>query len=93
MRSSILAWAFPDTGAQVTLINPAMVAAMGGANLVTTASLLIKDAGGHLMNTEGAVFIVISHKDNVTGLMRKTHQMAYISPQAEDVVLSREESP
>ena len=68
-----MAWAFPDTGAQVTLINPAMVAAMGGANLVTTASLLIKDAGGHLMNTEGAVFIVISCKDNVTGLMRKTH--------------------
>ena len=29
MRSYILAWAFPDTVAQVTLINPAMVAAMG----------------------------------------------------------------
>ena len=54
MRSSIIAWAFPDTGAQVTLINPAMVAAMGGANLITPKSLQIKDAGNHLMETEGA---------------------------------------
>ena len=46
MRSSIFALAFPDTGAQVTLINPSMVQAMGGASLVTNASLLIKDAGG-----------------------------------------------
>ena len=90
MRSYIFAWAFPDTGAQVTLINPSMVRAMGGASLVTSASLLIKDAGGHLMNKQGAVFIVISRKDKVTGLMKKTHQMAYVSPQAEDVVLSRE---
>ena len=53
MRSSIMAWAFADTGAQVTLINPAMVAAMGGANFITPASLQIKDAGNHLMETEG----------------------------------------
>ena len=79
MRSSIIAWAFPDTGAQVTLINPAMVSAMGDANLVTPASLLIKDVGGHLMETEGAVFVTITQKDNVTGLKSKTHQMVYIS--------------
>ena len=90
MRTPIFGWAFPDTGAQVTLINPALVRAMGGANLVKSASLLIKDAGGHLMETAGAVFVVISHKDEVNGLIRKTHQMAYVSPQAEDLVLSRE---
>jgi hypothetical protein len=49
MWSALMAWAFPDSGAQVTLINPAMVNTMGGANLVTPASLLIKDAGGHFM--------------------------------------------
>ena len=80
MRTPIIGWAFPDTGAQVTLINPAMVRAMGGASLVKNASLLIKDAGGHLMETEGAVFLVISHKDRVNGLVKKTHQMAYVSP-------------
>ena len=56
MMTPILGWAFPDTGAQVTLINPAMVRAMGGASLVDSASLLIKGAGGHRMKTEGAVF-------------------------------------
>ena len=90
MRTPILGWAFPDTGAQVTLINPAMVRAIGGASLVKSASLLIKDAGGHLMKTEGAVFLVISHKDRVNVLIRKTPQMAYVSPQSEDLVLSRE---
>ena len=67
-----------------------MVKARGGAGLVTNASLLIKDAGGYLMNTQRAVFIVISLKDKVTGLMTRSHQMAYVSQQAEDVVLSRE---
>ena len=71
MRTSILGWAFPDTGAQVTLINPSMVKAMGGASLVKNASLLIKDAGGHLMKTQRAVFLVISLKDRVTGLIKK----------------------
>ena len=47
MRTPLLGWAFPDTGAQVTLINPSMVKAMGGASQVKNASLLIKDAGGH----------------------------------------------
>ena len=42
------------------------------------------------MKTQGAVFLVISRKDRVTGLIKKTHQMAYVSPQAEDLVLSRE---
>ena len=90
MRSSIMAWAFPDTSAQVTLINPAMVVAMGGANLITPKSLQIKDAGNHLMDTEGAVFIVVTRKDNITRLKRRTFQMAYVSPRAEDIVLSRE---
>ena len=67
-----MAWAFPDTGSQVTQINPAMVAAMGGANLVTPASLQVKDAGNHLMETEGAMFIVVTRKDNFTGLKRRT---------------------
>ena len=67
-----------------------MVKATGGVSLVTNASLLIKDAGGHLMNTQGAVFIVVSLQDKVTGLMRRSHQMAYVSLQAEDVVLPRE---
>ena len=89
-RTPIYGPAFPDTGAQVTLINPALVKTMGGANLVRSASLLIKDAGGHLMKTEGAIFVVISHREKVTGLIRQTRQMAYLSPQTEDVVLSRE---
>ena len=75
-----MAWAFPDTGAQVTLINPAMVAAMGGANLITSATLQIKDAGNHLLETEGAVFIVVTRKDNFTGLKRRPFQMAYEKP-------------
>ena len=90
MKLAIFGLAFSDSGAQVTLINPSMVKAMGGVSLVTNASLLIKDAGEHLMNTQGAVFIVVSLKDKVTGLMRRSHQMAYVSLQAEDVVLSRE---
>ena len=62
-----MAWAFPDSGAQVTLIGQAIVS-----------------------ETEGAVFIVVTRKDNVTGLERLTFQMAYVSPRAEDLVLSRE---
>ena len=54
------------------------------------ATLQIKDAGNHLMDTTGAVFVVISHRDELTGLVTKTHQMAYISSSVEDVVLSRE---
>ena len=42
------------------------------------------------MDTSGAIFVVISQRDEVTGLVRKTHQMAYISSNVEDVVLSRE---
>ena len=56
MRTPILGWAFPDTGAQVTLINPSMIQAMGGASLVKNASLLIKDAGGHLMKLRELCF-------------------------------------
>ena len=57
---------------------------------MNSASLLIKDAGGHIMDTSGAVFVVISQKDEVTGLIKKTHQMAYVSSHAEHMVLSRE---
>ena len=42
------------------------------------------------MDTSGAIFVVISQRDEVTGLVRKTHQMAYISSNVEDVVLSCE---
>ena len=42
------------------------------------------------MDTSGAIFVVIPQRDKVTGLVRKTHQMAYISSNVEDVVLSRE---
>ena len=38
----------------------------------------------------GAVFVGISHKDVVNGLIRKTHQMAYVSPKVEDLVCSRQ---
>ena len=56
------------------------------------------DSGAHVTligqamvsETEGAVFIVITRKDNGTGLERRTFQMAYVTPRAEDIVLSRE---
>ena len=90
MRTALNSWAFPDSGAQVTLISLVLVKAMGGEGLVKRASLKIKDAGNHLMDTTGAVFVVISQKDEVTGLVTKAHQMAYISSSVEDVVLGRE---
>ena len=42
------------------------------------------------METEGAVFIVVTRNDNSTGLKRRTFHMAYVSPRAEYIVLSRE---
>ena len=65
MRQPIQAWSFPDSGAQVCMINPKMVAAMNGAGLVAAASLQIKDAGGHILPVDGAVFIVITRKDTL----------------------------
>ena len=47
MRRALDSWAFPDSGAQVTLISPVLVKAMGGDGLVKKASLQIKDAGHH----------------------------------------------
>ena len=41
----IQAWSFPDSGAQICMINPKMVTAMGGSGLVAEASLQIKDKG------------------------------------------------
>ena len=67
-----------------------MVAAMGGSGLIAAASLQIKDAGNHILTTEGAICIVITRKDSGTGLERRTHQMAYMSSKAENLVLSRE---
>ena len=85
-----MAWGFPDSGAQVCLISPQMVAAMGGSGLIAAASLQIKDAGNHILPTEGAICIVITRKDSGTGLERRTHQMAYMSSKAENLVLSCE---
>jgi hypothetical protein len=74
----------------VTLINPGLVKALGGNDLIQRATLQIKDAGGHLMNTTGCIFIVISKKNEKTGIVNKTHQQAYISDKVEDIVISRE---
>ena len=82
MRRPIEAWSFPDSGAQICLISPQMVAAMGGSSLVAAASLQIKDAGDHLLPVDGAIFIVITRWDRRTGLERRTYQMAYVSPRA-----------
>ena len=51
------------------------------------ASLQIKGATGHVMKTSGCLFIVISKKDEKTGVFQKTHQQAYISADIDDVVL------
>ena len=60
MRRALDSWAFPvDSGAQVTLISPVLVKAMGGEGLMKRASLQLKDAGNHLMDTTGAVFVMI----------------------------------
>ena len=89
-RKPLDTWSFPDSGAQVTLISPKLVRALGGDDLVQQASLQIKGATGHVMSTSGCIFIVISRKDEKTGLFTKTHQQAYISANIDDVVLSRE---
>ena len=85
MRKPMDSWAFPDSGAQVTLISPMLVKAMGGEGLVKRATLQIMDAGGHFMDKSGAVFVVISHRDKLTGLVTKTHQMAYVLSVVVDV--------
>ena len=90
MSQPIQAWSFPDSGAQVCMINPKMVDAMNGAGLVAAASLQIKDAGGHNLPVDGAIFIVITRRDRTTGLPKRTHQMAYVFQKTEDLVLSRE---
>ena len=90
MRQAIQAWSFPDCGAQVCMIPPAMVAAMGGSGLVVAASLQIKDAGGHILPVQGALFVVITRLDKKTGLSKRTHQMAYVCQKTDDIVLSRE---
>ena len=83
-------WCFPDSGAQVCLINPKLVTALGGNDLIQRENLQIKDAGNHLLATTGCVFIVISKKNEKTGVVTKTHQQAYISEKVDDLVISRE---
>ena len=53
MRTPIQAWSFPDSGAQVCMVPPAMVEAMGGTGLVVAANLQITDTGGHALPVEG----------------------------------------
>ena len=89
-RKSLDKWSFPDSGAQVTLISPKLVRALGGEGLVQQASLQIKGATGHVLKTSGCLFIVITRKDEQTGVFQKTHQQAYISADVDSVVLSRE---
>ena len=62
MRRPLDSWAFPDSGAQVTLVNPGLVKALGGEGLTQRATLQIKDAGNHIMNTTGCIFVVISKR-------------------------------
>ena len=61
-RKPLDTWCFPDSGAQVTIINPKLVKALGGNDLIQKANLQIKDAGNHLLATTGCVFVVISKK-------------------------------
>ena len=61
-RKIVDTWTFPDSGAQVCLISPKLVRAIGGEDLVQRASLQIKDAGDHLLECSGCVFVVISKK-------------------------------
>ena len=64
-RKSLDSWCFPDSGAQVTLISPALVKALGGDGLVQRATLQIKGPTGHIMNTSGCIFMVISRGDEL----------------------------
>ena len=41
------------------------------------------------MNMTGCIFVVISKRNEKTGLVTKTHQQAYISVNVEDIVISR----
>ena len=93
MRKPIQAWSLPDSGAQVCMIPPNMVNAMGGSGLVVAASLQIKNAGGHMLPVDGAIFLVITRQDKRTGLTRSTHQMAYLCQKTEELVLLREAIP
>ena len=55
MRKPLDSWCFPDSGAQVTLINPGLVKALGGDGLIQRATLQIKD-GGAILWTQRVVF-------------------------------------
>ena len=72
------------------MIPPNMVEAMGGTGLVVAANLQIKDAGGHTLPVDGAIFVVIARQDKRTVLTKRTHQMFYDCKKTEELVLSRE---
>ena len=60
------------------MIPPNMVEVMGRIVMVVAANFQIKDAGGHLMPVNGAIFVVIARQDKRTSLTKRTHQMVYI---------------
>ena len=68
MRTPVDAWSFLDSGAQVVMIPPSMVSAMGGNNLMAPATLHITDAGGHTLPVGGAIFISITRFDKTQAL-------------------------
>ena len=72
IRKPINAWSFPDCRAQVCMMPQNMVSAMGGSLLVVKARLKIKDAGGHELPVDGAVFVIISRVDKRTGLLKSS---------------------
>ena len=72
-RKPLDTWCLPDSGAQVTLLNPRLVKALGGNDLIQKANLQIKDAGNHLLAMTGCVFVVIFKKNEKSGVVTKTH--------------------
>ena len=87
MWTPVNAWSFPDSGAQVVMIPPNMVEAMGGNSLVFWATLQITDAGGHKLPVDGAIFITITRVDSSTGSVKRSRQMAYLCTSTRNLVL------
>ena len=56
MRKPIQGWSFPDSGAQVCMIPPNIMTAMGRSGLVVASSLQINDAGGHIPPVDGEFY-------------------------------------
>ena len=51
--------------------------------MIQKATLQIKDAGNHLLATSGCIFVVISKKNEVSGVVTRTHQQVYVSEKVE----------